>query len=246
MFTRPPRRGWSALTNTQKIIIGAVGLLLVYGLMTSGGTFGGLLSSGRLIAVTLIIFIALPVHEFAHAAMAVALGDETPRRQGRYSLNPLVHIDPFGAILILFTGFGWARPVMWNPSNITIDRRLGSILVAIVGPLSNLLLAVLGVLLFSQLGAGSGLLSSAAVNLIADALGPFVYINVLLCVFNFLPIPPLDGSHVLFALIPGDTYNLQATLSQYGILILFGVIYFFPQIIQGPTQLLLSGITALI
>src|SRR5688572_26859630 len=111
---------WNTLTRNQQIAILVIGALVLYGLLVSGG---GFLNPARLLAVAAIIFVALPVHEFAHAAAAVALGDETPRRQGRLTLNPLPHIDPLGAVLIAFTGFGWARPVQWNPRNISVDVR---------------------------------------------------------------------------------------------------------------------------
>lgn len=199
-------------------------------MFTGGG--GGIINPSRLLAVAAIIFIALPVHEFAHAAMAVALGDDTPQRQGRYTLNPLVHIDPFGALLILLVGFGWAKPVQWNPSNITTDRDLGSILVAIVGPLSNLAMALVAVLVLAFVNISS--------EFIAGLVFFFVQINVLLFVFNMIPIPPLDGSHILFALLPGDTYRLQMQLSQYGFLLLIGVIWLAPQLVTAPTQIIME------
>jgi Zn-dependent protease len=218
---------WNTLTNNQKLAVIVVGTLLIYGLVTMFASGGGILSPSRLLAVVTIVFIALPVHEFAHAAVAVSLGDDTPRRQGRYTLNPLVHIDPMGAILILFTGFGWAKPVQWNPRNISMDVRWGSILVSVAGPLSNLLLAILAVGLVK-----SALLPSAFMN---EAAQFFVWINVLLFVFNMIPVPPLDGSHILFALLPGDTYRLQMQLSQFGFLILLAVIFLFDEIIFVPT-----------
>jgi Zn-dependent protease len=196
------------------------------------------LSPGRLLAVAMIVFVAFPVHEFAHAAMAVALGDNTPKVQGRYTLNPLAHIDPIGAILILFTGFGWAKPVQWDPRNIDIDIRLGSILVALAGPVSNLILALLGVLLISLDIGGAGIMQEFLID--------FVQINVLLFVFNLLPIPPLDGSHVLFALLPGDNFALRAQLSQFGFLILMLVIFLAPGIIRGPTVLILRALFSLV
>ena len=113
-----------------------------------------------------------------------------------------------GSILILIAGFGWAKPVQWNPRNITIDPKLGAILVAMAGPLSNLVLAVIGVILL-RLGFG-------AVSQLRTFLQFFIIINVYLFIFNLIPIPPLDGSHVLFALLPGDTFNLRVQLSQYG------------------------------
>lgn len=220
---------WNSLTTNQKIVVGAIGLLLLYGVATSN-----FLSPGRLLAVAIIVFVAFPVHEFAHAAVAVWLGDETPRRQGRYTLNPLVHIDPFGAILILLAGFGWAKPVEWNPRNINVDPRLGSILVSLAGPVSNLIMAALALAIGGSEFFGNGFLSTT--------LQFFVSINVLLFVFNLLPIPPLDGSHVLFALLPGDTFSLQMMLRQYGFLILLAVIFFVPQIIQVPTGVILRAL----
>ncbi len=212
-------------------MIGLV-VLLLYGAVTMVGSGAGFLSPARLAAVALIIFVALPVHEFAHAAMAVALGDDTPKWQGRYTLNPLVHIDPFGALLILFIGFGWAKPVQWNPNNITIDKELGSILVAIVGPLSNLVMAVIAVAVLAL----ANIHSIFALNLVSF----FVQINVLLFVFNMIPIPPLDGSHILFALLPGNNYRLQMQLSQYGFIILLGVVWFAPQVVRMPTEMILN------
>lgn len=105
---------WATLTRNQQIAMIVVGVLILYGLAVGAMGGSGLLSLPRLMAVATIIFVAFPVHEFAHAAAAVALGDETPRRQGRYTLNPLVHIDIMGAILIFLVGFGWAKPVQWT------------------------------------------------------------------------------------------------------------------------------------
>jgi Zn-dependent protease len=233
MFRGSPLRGWYALSTFQKIAVSAVGLLLLYWLLTTIGS-GGLLSPARLMAVATIILVALPVHEFAHAAAAVGLGDDTPKRQGRYTLNPFPHIDPLGAILILFTGFGWAKPVQWNPRNIDIDPRLGSIIVSLAGPLSNLALAVLTAILLRF-----GLLSS---DFLLQFAFFFMQINVLLFVFNMIPIPPLDGSHVLFALLPGDNRRLQWQLSQYGFLILMLVIFLAPEIIRAPTSAIMSAL----
>lgn len=223
---------WSSLSQYQKIIVAVVGLLIIYWVFFTGG--GGLLSPARLLAVAVIVFIAFPVHEFAHAATAVALGDNTPRWQGRYTLNPLAHVDPMGAILVLLAGFGWAKPVQWNPNQITIDRRLGVILVAIAGPLSNLLLAVVGILLLR--------FNPSVDGFFFNFLRFFITINVALFVFNLIPVPPLDGSHVLFALLPGDTNQLRAQLSQYGFLILFAVIFLAGGIIAVPVDLIIRAL----
>jgi Zn-dependent protease len=227
MYGRSPLRGWSSLSNNQKLAVAVIGALVIYGLLVGIGS-GGLLTPARLVAVATIIFVALPVHEFAHAAAAVALGDDTPIRQGRYTLNPIPHIDPIGAILIAFTGFGWARPVQWNPRNIDINPKLGSIIVSLAGPLSNLALALFATLLLRFGLLPEGIWTQSAYF--------FININVLLFVFNMIPIPPLDGSHVLFALLPGDNMRLQWQLSQYGMLILMLVIFLVPEIVRGPTS----------
>ena len=106
------RTRWQSLSRTHQIIIGAILAIILLWLMTSGQ----LLNPSRLVAVALILLVALPVHEFAHAAAAVALGDDTPKLQGRYTLNPKVHLDPIGSLLIFFVGFGWAKPVQWTPA----------------------------------------------------------------------------------------------------------------------------------
>ncbi len=231
------RYRWSTLSQGQKIFVGVLAALVVMGLLVTLGQGSPLLNPARLLAVAAILLLALPVHEFAHAFMAVQLGDPTPRRQGRYTLNPLRHIDPIGALLILLVGFGWAKPVQWNPRNIDVDPRLGSILVSLAGPLSNLALAVASLLLWRWLGA-SGFLASLLLF--------FAQINVLLFVFNLLPIPPLDGSHVLFALLPDDARQVQIFLMQYGMLILFAVILFAPALIRTPTNAILRSLLALV
>jgi Zn-dependent protease len=236
MIPETTRRGWASLSTNQKIVIAVIGALVIYWLVTAGGQF---ISPARLLAVGMIVFVALPVHEFAHAAMAVRLGDPTPRLQGRYTLNPLVHIDPIGAVLILFAGFGWAKPVQWQPRNITVDPKLGSILVAIVGPLSNLALALLGIFIFALAGGPAN-------EFVTQFIVFFVQINVLLFVFNMLPIPPLDGSHVLFALLPGDTYRIQMALAQWGFFLLIGIIFLAPQIIRTPTNYIMQMLFGLV
>jgi Zn-dependent protease len=246
--------GWNALTRNQKIGVAVVGLILLYGILTAGGSspLGRLGNPAWILAAAAIIFIALPVHEMAHAAMAVALGDDTPKQQGRYTLNPMAHIDPLGAVLIFLSGFGWAKPVQWNPRNIDIDRKLGSILVSLAGPFSNLVLAALALFFLGRMPLLAQSLPQAIRyfvlpgGFVYSLLGSFVYINVILFVFNLIPVPPLDGSHVLFALLPGDTFRLQAQLSRYGLLVIFGVVFIAPQIILVPVQAVLQGLQTLV
>lgn len=226
MYQNSRGQGWNALTRNQQIAIGIIGVLVLYALLTGTSSLGRLSSPSWIIAVAAIILVALPVHEMAHAAMAVQLGDPTPRMQGRYTFNPLAHIDPIGAVLIAITGFGWAKPVQWDPRNIDVDIRLGTILVAAAGPVSNLLLAICAVFL----------VQFAPIPMLEQFLTFFVWINVLLFVFNLIPIPPLDGSHILFALLPGTNFELRMALNRYGFLILMVTIFLAGSIITGPTR----------
>ncbi len=216
---------WRTLSTTQKLVMGGIALLLLYWFATSGAD---LFAPGRLLAIAAILLLALPIHEYAHAATAVALGDDTPRRQGRLTLNPLAHLDIFGSLLILLVGFGWAKPVQWNPANIGVDRRLGSILVALAGPVSNLVMALLSAAVLGFIDLNNGMLLQFLVF--------FLQINVLLFVFNMIPIPPLDGSHVLFALLPGNMQRLRWQIQQYGFLILLLLVYAVPGLIRVPAN----------
>ncbi len=181
----------------------------------------------RLVAAALILLVAFPVHEFSHALAAYRLGDGTAKLFGRLTLNPVAHFDPLGGIILVLTslvgfGIGWAKPTPVNPSNLNGGRN-GDAIVAAAGPASNLVLASLG-------GFVLRLLIQAEVDLPNEVylvLVYFIVINVALMLFNFLPIPPLDGSHVLFALMnPMTSFRWRATLEQYGFLILLFVAFF--------------------
>lgn len=232
------RYRWNTLSQGQKIFIGGFGVLVLIGLVTILGSGASRYTNPAwLLATAAILLLALPVHEFAHAFTAVHLGDPTPRYQGRYTLNPLRHLDPIGALLIVLVGFGWAKPVQWNPRNINIDRRLGAILVAATGPLSNLLLALISLVVWRFIGE---------VGFLDAFLYLFAEINVALFVFNLIPIPPLDGSHILFALLPNNFRQVQFFLMQYGIFLMLIVVWLARDLIQYLTNVILMSLVRLV
>jgi Zn-dependent protease len=157
----------------------------------------------------------LTVHECAHAWMAWKLGDDTAKEQGRLTLNPIVHIDPLGLLLIVVAGFGWAKPVQFNPANLRRKHR-DEILIAVAGPLSNLALG------FVLLGLARLLLASDTLSQSVAGFEAFrmivlwAIINFGLCVFNLLPIPPLDGSHVYTTFLKEVNPELTANIYRFG------------------------------
>jgi Zn-dependent protease len=159
--------------------------------------------------VVAALLIAFTVHEFSHAYVAYKFGDHTAKNEGRLTLNPIAHIDPLGTLLILIAGFGWARPVPVNRFYFK-NPRLAGVLVSIAGPLSNLLIAALGYLMMYSFAA-AGLLSSLPF-FIMPFLEMLISLNVVLFVFNLLPIPPLDGYRIVQDLVSPD---LRAKLTQY-------------------------------
>ena len=163
---------------------------------------------------------ALSFHEFAHAWMASKCGDNTAARMGRLTLNPMAHLDVMGSMMILFVGFGWAKPVPVDGRNLE-NPRVDMMKVAAAGPLSNLLLAMLAGMAFRLLN-GTGLLSESIYLLILY----FTQINIALAVFNLIPVAPLDGSQIFAAYLMRKNPQLAWKIQSYGPQVLFGLILF--------------------
>ncbi len=187
------------------------------------------LSASVIIARAIVLLIAFTVHELAHAVTADRMGDPTPRSQGRITLNPIKHLDPIGAIFLLVSGFGWAKPVMINPYNLRGNPRTSMAIVAAAGPLSNLVMAFLASLPV-QLGL-VGIQFQAPSGVLPDLpylLFEFIWINLILLFFNLIPIPPLDGYKILLGILPPEVGLRLRPLEQYGFLILMGAIFLLP------------------
>jgi Zn-dependent protease len=206
----------------------------------------------KLIIVAIFLLIAFPVHEFAHAAVAYLQGDATAKLFGRLSLNPIVHFDPFGGLMtivsVIFTGFiiGWAKPTPVNPANLH-DRRNGEVLVALAGPASNFLMALVGAFIFRLLDvAGVDLVEvSGLPSTIGFIAYSFVLFNVLLAIFNFIPVPPLDGSTLLYRILtPRQAWQVRPFLTQYGIFVVLAVVLLFSRplsnVVYGLTDVLVG------
>ena len=209
-------------------------------LISSIDLFGSDPVLGLITVVTLCasLVIGITVHEFSHAYVATSLGDRTAVNLGRLSLNPLRHLDPLGSVLILLAGFGWGKPVPVSPAYLRIGQRIGMAMVSLAGPLSNVIAAsVFGIMLRADVAGLSG--ADFAVGrfqgnaLIEYALVSLVRWNLVLAVFNLLPIAPLDGFKVALGVLPREASNAYAKTERYGpgillILILAGIVFGIP------------------
>lgn len=188
------------------------------------------LDISTIIARVIVLLVAFTVHELAHAVTADYLGDPTPRRMGRISLNPVRHLDPFGTLMLIIAGFGWAKPVMVNPMNMRGNPRTSMAIVAVAGPLSNVLMALLAAVFFRiglvDFTMGGGGLTPSFI------LSEFIWINLILAFFNLIPVPPLDGSKILFAILPAEMVYRLRPLEQFGYVILMAVVFFFPAVLN--------------
>jgi Zn-dependent protease len=198
-----------------------------------------------LIAAAIIILVSFPVHECAHAWMAYRLGDSTARYLGRLTLNPIVHFDPLGGLMLLASayagyGIGWAKPTPVNFANLR-NGRTGEAMVAAAGPISNLLLALAGGVVFRLLrGVATSPGQFDALNIVLI----FVEINIALFIFNLIPVPPLDGTRVLLAALPPrQAFEFGPILAQYGPYVLLALI-FVPLLtnIEGPLQFIFNNV----
>jgi Zn-dependent protease len=189
----------------------------------------------------LVLIVSLSVHEAAHAWSADRLGDPTARLLGRVSLNPAVHVDPIGTILFpliaIMTNLpllGWAKPVPVDTRHLRGDWRRKFMLIAAAGPASNVLIAAIAAVALRVVGGGAGSVTTL--------LESFIFINVLLAVFNMVPVPPLDGGNVLAGLVKGPVADVYDRLRPYGFLILYGLMLtgMLSSIISPPASLLLS------
>lgn len=168
------------------------------------------------------IILGLTVHEYCHALVAHMCGDSTSKDQGRVTLNPLKHIDPLGFIMLIFVGFGWAKPVQFNEQNLR-NPKTDVIKIALAGPLSNAVIAMVLSIIFSLLSSAAFIHTTPVWQVLSEVFIYAIYINWALFIFNLIPLPPLDGSHLLlsqFKKFPA----LYTGLYKYGSLLLFGLI----------------------
>lgn len=191
-----------------------------------------------------VLIMSVVVHEVAHGYAASSLGDQTARYQGRLTLNPLRHLDPFGSLLVPLLSYqlggfilGWAKPVPYNPHNLR-PGRWSEALVAGAGPLSNIVLALLFGLAIRLAGLGTG----AAFVQIASII---VLINLVLALFNLIPVPPLDGSKLLFALFPENLSRFRDFFERYGLMLIIFLVFFIGRLILPVVLTLFTFITGL-
>jgi len=178
------------------------------------------------IAVAIILLVPLPVHEFSHALAAYRLGDGTAKMMGRLTLNPIAHFDPVGALMLLLIGFGRAKPTPINPYNLAYGR-YGEAIVAFAGPASNLVLAVAFALPLRYIYTTAMVVP----DVLSSVLQFLVVINVILFVFNLIPIPPLDGSNVVYGLLPPQQKYSWRSFQQYGPILLLLLFFFGSRIL---------------
>ena len=194
-------------------------------------TLGFLPSLPQLITYIIILLTAFPVHEFAHAWTANYFGDDTPRANGRLTLNPLAHLDPIGTLLMIVAGFGWAKPVPINPYVLQRRSRAAPMLVSLAGPMSNLLMAIVASAFFRL-----KLVSTSDIKIVTREILPniplflflFISVNLWLMLFNLIPLFPLDGEKVLDYFLPPSGVRVLESIRPYGPMILMAILFVLP------------------
>jgi len=173
----------------------------------------------NIIGSIIALIIAISVHEFSHALSAYRLGDNTAKNQGRLTLNPKAHLDPMGTIMIVFAGFGWGRPTPVSPWNLRIGEKAGMAVVSVAGPISNVIVALITGIIF-QVYMNSGTDSIQVARILLTV----IQLNLVLAIFNLLPIAPLDGFKIVLGLLPRDAALSFAKTERYGMMILVLII----------------------
>jgi Zn-dependent protease len=205
----------------QLIVIVLLVVIALYAFAGNGAPAALADAALRLAILFPALIISLSFHEFAHAWVADRLGDSTARNMGRLTLDPRAHLDPLGTFVLILTvilrfGIGWAKPVPVNPWRLRTGPRTGMAIVAVAGPIANLLLAFVALQLGNSLGLS---------GFVDDLLASFAATNITLAVFNMLPIPPLDGYRVLLGILPGPAASSFASIEPYGPMILLLVVF---------------------
>ena len=209
---------------------------------------------GRLLLFIPVLLLSLTVHEFAHAWAARRLGDDTAERMGRLTLNPLAHADPIGTFILplLNVPFGWAKPVPVNPARFRqgVNMAKGMMITSLAGPLSNLLLGIVSAVLLGfvarlapDLGAGGD--GRGAAHIAAAFLLSMIQMNVVLAVFNLLPIPPLDGSRIVDAFLPARFRGAWESFSRFSMFLLLGLVFFGWRVIAVPVNAAIDALVRL-
>ena len=229
-------------------------IYVILGLMVIRTIYQYATVEGALLALVLTIpgvLIAITFHEFAHAFAADKLGDDTPRREGRLSLNPFDHLDPIGSLLLLVAGFGWGKPVHVNPRNYSrkISMEKGEAIVSLAGPLMNFILAIIFTLIYCAIYkfASTAFMVSTVGTVIMLLISSTISINIGLGVFNLIPLPPLDGSKIIMPLLPNKAKEFFINNEQifYIIFVLIWITGIAGTIITPAISLVSKGALAL-